>query len=1062
MIKIIISGTYDGFYSRYASDGILNDNVSQHLLDRCRYLSRGADRLYKEGYSFQLLNEGILLHKMMLLFDGFGRDGFMMASLFLPDGEMLDGKDIKDALDSVVREYKMHTVNGMTNFDIDWSFVRRKADELNTKVYPMVWKRRPVQGDNSRIALIKGVESRIADYFKYPNPLNAGCAGYGMVFLTESLLDPKMMSENGEQGYKILDSYQVDIDNPVYDIEYKNPNPFKINGLTNRSLTKKEIDAPGDILLDNISVPGYRHANVILSADKKVSKDGFTIEVELPLLVKKQSSVSLSIEAPDGKISLDECLVEWQKEGLHSSPSARIHSGAKYYFEGEECDASWTVTVSHPTYSKKQKIVSIVDGKNIETLILLEPKPMWKICISYSNGVPQEFDVIEDNVENKVRVEENKLGRDYVIEKSRDINRRIVTLKCKKKQFDTNVSLIDRNTRIEERHEYAIKLDRKSKDYSLFSNYANYQKKEKELKDALDNYWGSDDTKNIVSDILTHLQNGHIGKACKSFESIKTERQDRIVVLAKEAIKARQKYHAVIKSPINVTYNYQDHQLEMAVEGTPDNTNKPVFNKDKYVYSLEKGYAWIRKDSVSNYDKRSVVNRKLSSKYKRMYSLVGCLLIAVCVCAIVLLGGNGDLKEQTKDMAEELSKYNAEPVRYVGDDLFDKAIKLDAIITEKYKEDKPNWTDYFYQQYKEQKNYKIEAKQKYDEYNKKLNEINDVLQWDEQKDTEWEDLTAQNKNEWNIKPLSVEQRDNLRTLYEEKNELVKAADNKENQEFKALDFANPQKEQINSYINTYKNNIKYMPHVNEAKKHLPAEKQIMDGPESFVQLATYDNIKNGFDPAEIQNSLTTMNQYLIDAKNRFIMYVQQYEINKTQYNEIYNNVKQQRYETNKDKAKDLIKKVDNKVEENWYNKVDKNYPKSCQDYLLKYPNGNYVNQVKNIVKEHLFDAMDFGRQERYAFITYKDTKYWLDVDQSIKKRIIGNDENDSTSMLFKIRYLNNLDETKFDDAKTNAGQYFKCECNNDTKLDILSCFEEFLGISSGLLNIQCFEDKCNN
>lgn len=1034
MIKIIISGTYDGFYSRYASDGILNDNVSQHLLDRCRYLSRGADRLYKEGYSFQLLNEGILLHKMMLLFDGFGRDGFMMASLFLPDGEMLDGKDIKDALDSVVREYKMHTVNGMTNFDIDWSFVRRKADELNTKVYPMVWKRRPVQGDNSRIALIKGVESRIADYFKYPNPLNAGCAGYGMVFLTESLLDPKMMSENGEQGYKILDSYQVDIDNPVYDIEYKNPNPFQINGLTNRSLTKKEIDAPGDILLDNISVPGYRHANVILSADKKVSKDGFTIEVELPLLVKKQSSVSLSIEAPDGKISLDECLVKWQKEGLHSSPSARIHSGAKYYFEGEECDASWTVTVSHPTYSKKQKIVSIVDGKNIETLILLEPKPMWKICISYSNGVPQEFDVIEDNVENKVRVEENKLGRDYVIEKSRDINRRIVTLKCKKKQFDTNVSLIDRNTRIEERHEYAIKLDRKSKDYSLFSNYANYQKKEKELKDALDNYWGSDDTKNIVSDILTHLQNGHIGKACKSFESIKTERQDRIVVLAKEAIKARQKYHAVIKSPINVTYNYQDHQLEMAVEGTPDNTNKPVFNKDKYVYSLEKGYAWIRKDSVSNYDKRSVVNRKLSSKYKRMYSLVGCLLIAVCVCAIVLLGGNGDLKEQAASSTNAMTLY---PDRYCGDEIFNKAKEVDNNIKHQYN-NTPSWASDFYTQYDLQIDFKNKAENEYNHYNKKINDIpDDVLVWNDDALNNWNELNK----EWDTKYLSQDQKVSLKKIFDDKNILVKKADSIESVDYNRS-LSDPKTvDKLISYKNKYKKSSKYKANYQRIKND---ELLRINGPETFFKNASYEYIKNNFVYFEF---IATQNE-VVKARESLHDYIDNNNIDKDNYISIYDKVSRLKNISTKDRVVRLQQEVEKFVnpdsggayspvnpEIKLYNKLQNNpTPGLCKDYLTQYPNGNHVNQVKNIVKEHLFDAMVFDKIDWGDFV---EDNEWVNVDREIGDRI--------KSILLRIQKKDGLDKNSFEQAKTKALQQYN-QGQNSNNWDVLTWFETELKI----------------
>ena len=52
MIKIVISGTYDGFYPRYATDGVLDDDICKKLLDRRMYFSKAGDSLFKEGYSF--------------------------------------------------------------------------------------------------------------------------------------------------------------------------------------------------------------------------------------------------------------------------------------------------------------------------------------------------------------------------------------------------------------------------------------------------------------------------------------------------------------------------------------------------------------------------------------------------------------------------------------------------------------------------------------------------------------------------------------------------------------------------------------------------------------------------------------------------------------------------------------------------------------------------------------------------------------------------------------------------------------------------------------------------
>ena len=104
MIKIIISLTWDGFAPRFASDGILDDAVTRSIID-----SRGilAFDLNKSGYSFQPLSgKGILFHKTITIFDGFQRDGCMMASIFLPQDTMLDGRIIKDALDNLVSNYE--------------------------------------------------------------------------------------------------------------------------------------------------------------------------------------------------------------------------------------------------------------------------------------------------------------------------------------------------------------------------------------------------------------------------------------------------------------------------------------------------------------------------------------------------------------------------------------------------------------------------------------------------------------------------------------------------------------------------------------------------------------------------------------------------------------------------------------------------------------------------------------------------------------------------------------------------------------------------------------------
>ncbi|MBQ0128409.1 MAG: hypothetical protein KBT57_01085 [bacterium] len=389
MIKIIISGTSDGFYPRYATDGILDDEISKSLLDRRRFLTRDADRLNKEGYSFQPLATGVLFHKLILLFDGFGRDGFMMASLFLPKGEKLAGTEIKKALDDIVLKYKMHIVGGMANVDVDWSFVKDKSDELNKLVESKHWKQHPRVGDASRTALMQGAENRVDDYFQYPHFLKSGFANFEQVFLTESLLDPQMVSDNGEEGYKVLTTNDVDIDDIDYAIEYNNPNGYFTNGLKS-SVKKKELEtSAGDFRCGRLERSGYRPAEVYIPSGTQ-SSDGETINVELPILVPKSASVSLRIiDKATGNLFLSgETTVEWKKGKFYdSSWEKRTAENGLYKFEREECDEVWTVKVSCNGYDDNELSVAIADGTVGKVDVQLTFNPTWTInVISPVNG----------------------------------------------------------------------------------------------------------------------------------------------------------------------------------------------------------------------------------------------------------------------------------------------------------------------------------------------------------------------------------------------------------------------------------------------------------------------------------------------------------------------------------------------------------------------------------------------------------------------------------------------------------------------------------------------------
>ena len=481
MIKIIISGTYDGFSPRYATDGNLNDTVSQQLLDRRRFLTRESDRLYKDGYSFQQVEGGILYHKIILLFDGFGRDGFMMASLFLPDGEMLDGKDIKETLDAIIKDYKARIQNGIVNVELDWSFVKRRADELNTKVQAVSWGKHPSNGNASKTALMQGAENRIEEFFQFPHPLNSAFEGYGQVFLTESILDPAMVSNDGEQGYKVLAADSVNIDNPEYTIVYDNQQSgARLEG-ERRSISKKELDQPyGTIPLGTYSRPGYRSQPVSIKAGTK-SPDGFYVHVSLPILEQKSATVKLSIvnEKKGTVIPLSECTVLWSKSA-YDNPIELTPSGNKFSFLGEDCDHRWGITVRHPLFNEYYDEILINDNGTETKFIRLSTKPGWEIILQLPNGKTKTFrnNVAEEDLKEQITAASRHLEDNgfVAMKSSQDTKAHTVTIIGREKdQYNYSVpsdsdTFNGSNQPQTDENKYFLRLNPKSKKYSLFKH----------------------------------------------------------------------------------------------------------------------------------------------------------------------------------------------------------------------------------------------------------------------------------------------------------------------------------------------------------------------------------------------------------------------------------------------------------------------------------------------------------------------------------------------------------------------------------------------------------------
>ena len=719
MIKIIISGTSDGFYPRYASDGILEDGVTQQILDRRRFLSRGEDRLYKEGYSFQQLAgeyAGILYHKLILLYDGFGRDGFMMASIFMPEGDKLEGTDIKDALDTLIRDYKSRTTNGMANVELDWTFVKNKADELNAKVQPMMWRKHPANTDSSRTALIRGVGERVADYFQYPNPLNSGCAGYGQVFLTENLMDPAMVSEDGEQGYKVLTTDDVDIDNIEYAIVYENEQPGASLSSRRSTISKKELEKFDTISFGKYTAPGYRDATVTISGAEKISRDGMTITVKLPTLVQKSAKVEFSArDEHSGKaIELNDYDIKWTEKGEYSQKYLPIQKN-KITFKENECDKTWCYTVKCDKYEAYEGEIRVEDGMDIPIHIPLKPEPLWVIVVQYPNGeTKSKKDVPAEYVQyqtQKIVDSLRSMGLDVELPVQEDKKAHKITVVGKTKQ-DLRTEEYrgltsrgaenngDRNERgggdtMPRRERYFLFLDDQSRNYSLFRNYRKKKEIEKRVSVTVDKLKKQRNEagfvkkeKDKVDAIISALEKKEVGKAESARKGLndlyvsvdkENRRIEQILALSKEAIRALKKAgktKAVVEQQ-SISYNPSEHRLEKE-GGSRPGTYEVQLGSDMYNYYIPNP-KWFEESKETIDAKKSVVKRKLSTPYKVLISFF--VVVVVSLIGVLVYKWNQKPVDDSKvvlakEIYECYNEMNKPDKRYCGDSLYNHAREL--------------------------------------------------------------------------------------------------------------------------------------------------------------------------------------------------------------------------------------------------------------------------------------------------------------------------------------------------------------------------------------------------
>lgn len=728
MIKIIISGTYDGFYPRYATDGVLDDSICKKLLDRRMYFSKAEDSLFKEGYSFQCVGDaGVFFHKIILLFDALGRDGFMMASLFLPDGDKLDGKDIKDTLDSIIRDYKAHTSNGMASIDIDWSFVKRKADELIPKVRSTGWEKHPTNSNASCTALLKGVENYIADYFNYPNPLHSGFADYGQVFLTESLLDPAMISDNGEQGYKELTTNDVDIENPEYAIVYnRDLQQGETLSSIRQTIKKKELEShAGNISLGTLSKSGYRSAEVEIKNADKTSKNGSTITATLPTLMPKSATVELKIfDNITGEIiPAHDITIEWSNQSLNISQTIQHLDLGTYSFKMVQCDITWHYIVKCETYQDYSGDILVTDGIIESIEIKLVPELLWNIYIQRPDGHLRLFyqRILDEDLNYQIEAAEGYLKKQGLdVETQSDANTRKITVIGKNKPITDVIMSSGQATTTSELSNtphtggivnppemvktiYHLNLDKRSQKYSLFKNYRKRVSLENNVQIVINEL---EQEKNNLEQLM---QQGRLSKS--NFEAIINQIDDLKKSLqtakdntAEDALETLERSYTllnfrskifnkanrtietigkikripdVVSEPKDIKYDIGSHRLICERTECPSAKESIVFGKDRFKYSIPTPI-WNKDDWNKN---GSSVKRTLLKKYKILYWLVGLLSLIIIVTIAFLFTGNGKKTQNIKDQMSEFSTTISDkyPNSYCGDSLYSKANSLRSI-----------------------------------------------------------------------------------------------------------------------------------------------------------------------------------------------------------------------------------------------------------------------------------------------------------------------------------------------------------------------------------------------
>lgn len=334
MAYIIAHGTVNGY--RKITQGHPIGTEQKVLTDIRAEFDNTQTMLNKSfGYLIQMAEKGVWLSIVKLLFDGErsgNGTGFWAFSAFIPNNQIVDGKVIKQTLESLLAHYLTEIGGDFTkNIGVDWSFVEQATADLNSyckprfKPAPINYKEDSI--DNKQFAYVNvSSEEEIEQYLGKPFQPEYG--KYRAVFLGTYLQNPAHLA-----AQKPL---VIDFGNEVYDIIWQGDANKYPNMHLPQSIRKKEIETEPFAFHKQCYTP-----KTIRFSDGRRDDSNATITLSIPELEPKEYVVQFSINFPEAVSSIKATRrTDRTYQQIDTVSSEDKHS---LVFKGEEALSTWHV-----------------------------------------------------------------------------------------------------------------------------------------------------------------------------------------------------------------------------------------------------------------------------------------------------------------------------------------------------------------------------------------------------------------------------------------------------------------------------------------------------------------------------------------------------------------------------------------------------------------------------------------------------------------------------------------------------------------------------------------------